>query len=372
MFSVNSTLIDDWYREKDPQYNISECGIVNVQESQWLRNIIINELDYRAFEYCNTDGVAELIDILTEIYSCNRSNVLITNGATEAIFLLLTTLTGGGNTVLYQQPYYHNLDDAISSWGGVPKHYSPCEKSFQFSPDEFNGLISEDVSLAVLNFPNNPTGCAIEDDDYRSIINFASNNKTRVIFDEVCSELHYKAESPFIERNICHLLDNCICVNSLSKAYGLSGFRVGWIIADDDTIARCSNAKEFTSLCTPPLFQRAAVSVLRKRQRILQMHRTLVINNLSRIKQLVERNNDYFRLIPPQGGACCFIELLNCDTATKFCENFYLKHGVLITPGEVFGYSTFFRLGLGVHENDFIIATSKLESFIIEYSNSIK
>ena len=354
--------LEEWYDDKKTIYDISECGMVGV-------NILKQPILISSVDYCSSRGEKTLIDQLCKIYNCQTSNVLITNGATEAIYILMRMLIDERNTeskkIIYQTPYFSSLENCVTDTNiKVCKYKLKKENRFTFVFDDLIKLIDEDVLGLLVNFPNNPTGCSLSSEGYEELFALARDNDFYVIFDETTALI---IKGTYVENNIYKNLDNCICVNSVSKSFGLPGLRIGWIIANETVIEKCQAIKETISTCSASIMQTMASKVLELRDVFWTSHREIIDRNIQyfweRSKQVgIDLSNTKIS----SDGMCCFIELPNYINSKEFSQKLYEDYKVLVTPGECFNIPHYVRVGFGVSENIFIYAINSFLSILKE------
>ena len=364
---LSKSAIDEWYENKSPKYNLSSSGIIaNEIDNAFFDRIWKNHNIYDYVnDYGDTKGSRDLISILCNKYNCKPDNILITNGASEAIYILLNMFKNHNKEILYQLPYFHNLDDIIRSLGNIPKHFELDDShNFTFLKNNFVEKITEKTICAIFNFPNNPTGSVLQNDEYADIIKIIKSYNSLAIFDEVSIDIDFKNTEGYIAKHIFNELNNVICINSMSKSFGFAGLRIGWIIAHKDIIDICKTTKEYISVSCSPLSQLLASEILLNKDNILKKNTDLVKNNLAYLLEISDSNKDYISVCVPKGGACCFVKVLKNIDVYEFCIELYKAESILVTPGSVFGYKKYFRLGLGINEIIFKTAVKRIVDYI--------
>lgn len=364
MFSRNK--LEEWYEGKKPEYDISECGMVNTID---FNNIFKFDgiKDFEAItNYGSSNGNIFLIDTLSKIYNCSGENVLVTNGASEALFIVLLALCDHHTQITCQIPYYSELEHFLHKIGCTVKYLKlRPDANFKFDFEKFKKVFNHESKLALLNFPNNPTGSELEDRDYEDIIKYSELFHKIVIFDEATA---LSSKKTYMERNICHHIDNCICINSMSKAYGIPGIRIGWIVAKKEIIKECQAIKELISICTPQLHQTIALNILRNKNIFISHNHQIVNNNICSFMNELTPSHPFFSLkYIPKNCPCCFVKIPNIIKSYDFCQKIYEDCGVLLTPGECFGIDGYIRLGLGIKTYRFNAAIDIIKDYIIKY-----
>ncbi|MCH5172499.1 MAG: pyridoxal phosphate-dependent aminotransferase [Erysipelotrichales bacterium] len=356
--------LEEWYEGKNPEYDISECGMVNTINLNQLTDFGKYQSLNILSDYGNSNGEMCLINSICNIYGCNSENVLITNGASEALFILLSVLCDGRSEITCQFPYYYPIESFFNRIECDIKWFVPeLDLQFGFDIEKFKKVFSGNSDVALLNFPNNPTGIELNDNDYANIIDYAERTKKIVIFDEVTA---LSVNKTYIERNIHYHLDNCVCINSMSKAYGIPGLRVGWIIANKTTIKRCQIIKELISICTSPVLQKISYDILKYRHYIINNNRKIVLHNINSLVRLINRYNFFLSIncIPQNCSFCLVKNHGRIIRDYEFCTKLYESYDVLITPGACFGLEGCFRIGLGINPDSFNNAINRMTAFI--------
>lgn len=357
--------LEEWYEGKISQYDISECGMVNTINLDQLSKLKELKGNNSIFDYADSKGESDLIKMICSIYSCHKENILITSGASEALFIVLLSLIEKCKKITCQSPYYNELGGFLKKVKcGIKKYELKSDSHFSFDYEQFKRVFSADSNVAILNFPNNPTGSELKDCDYIDIIRYSEDNNKIVIFDEVAS---LSINGTYMEKNIQKHLNNCICINSMSKAYGVPGLRVGWIVASKAIINECQAIKELVSICTPFLFQKIALDLLRNRDNIISNNQQIVIQNTAFLEQRFKHYNSLFTInCIPKNSMCCFVRVPNKVNDFEFCSKLYENYNVLLAPGACFGLEGYFRLGLGINQGSFERALDLMDIFINE------
>lgn len=367
---IERSKLDLWYDNKKPAFDLSSSGICPEEKHK--------DTFYKAFykssafdlckNYGDSCGYGDLISTLCQKYNCSSNNILITNGASEALYIVLRAFTNQNCDIVYQRPYYQNLDSLIFENGNHPIHYNlnPVD-NFNFNFETLKECITINTNLLILNFPNNPTGSIIQNEDSDNIINLASMNNFLVLFDEVSADINYKQSYDCKKIKPAKSLNNAIYISSMSKAFGFPGLRVGWIVSNKQFIEQCQSIKEIISVSSVLLSQYISNELLMQQDSILIKNISQIKNNLQYLQTKFDEYRDYFSLIVPHGGACCFVKILSNIDVDRFCIDLYTLKGVLVTPGSIFGYKNYIRIGLGTESEKFKIAIEILLNFISSY-----
>ncbi|MCD6420254.1 MAG: aminotransferase class I/II-fold pyridoxal phosphate-dependent enzyme, partial [Synergistetes bacterium] len=201
-----------------------------------------------------TKGSEMLRNLVASLYGNNTStdNVLMTTGAIEADFLVANVLVSPGDTVVVQFPVYQALYSTAEARGAKIKYWKmKFEDGFEPDIAELERLIDGKTKMVVLNIPNNPTGAVVNEEQLRTILRWAEEGDFYVLCDEVYHEL--ELEEGVVPPYGRSLSNRAISVGSMSKAYGLSGVRIGWVVAPEELIERMWAWKDYTSISNSPL-----------------------------------------------------------------------------------------------------------------------
>ena len=217
--------------------------------------------------------------------------------------------------------------------------------------------------IAICN-PNNPAGSILSADDLDRVANIAAKHGTWVLVDEIYhgAELDGSTTPTMWGR-----YDRVIVTNSLSKAYGLPGLRIGWILGPADTVERCWSRHDYTSIAPGALNDHLAVKALEheRRSRILERTSRLLTGNLSIALDWVE-SNDHVRSITPLGGAYLMLSYDSEINSSELAELLRTRKSMLVVPGDHFGMDGWIRVGFGDDTETLIAGLDRLDEMLEE------
>ncbi len=358
--------LEAWYTKYEftSKYNLSASGI---------KPLSINDLNVPAdfmsipLGYLPVTGSTELKEKISQIYNSSPEEILITNGAIEAIFLIQMALINPGDKVITLKPVYPALYQVAKDIGAEIIEWK-LEYEDSFKPDigRLKKLMEKyQPKLLIINFPNNPTSITINQEQTEDIILLARQNNCYLVADEIYHELSYKKTfSPVFKS----YHERGISISSLSKAYGLPGLRIGWIIAEKEIIKKCLNLRLYTTLCSNFTGEKIATIILKERNEILESNLEHAKHNFQLISPFLEKwkNDSLIDYVEPQAGVMIFIKLNNVQNTEPFCIEFEKEYSILLLPGIKYGneYKQFFRLGFGGEPNQLLYCMEKLEQFL--------
>ena len=326
-----------------------------------------NEL---SLEYTEIKGKPLLREALcVSFYSnLNKESILCTAGADEALFCTLYALCQPQDHVIVFAPLYQSILETPRLKGAEVTVLWLKEEN-QWKPD-FNEIISaikENTRCIVINFPHNPTGQVLSQEEISDLVSLCSQKGIWIVSDEV----YYGLGNPkdgFV-KPIVSLYEKGISIGVLSKAFGLPGLRMGWIATQDSQIIKkIERVKHYTSVCNASPSEILALIALKNAEKILQHNNAIVSSNMKIFDDFLRSYQKHFSWIRPQAGCIGLIKLLNNQSAESFCAKLVNEKKVLLVPGSVYDLPDHYvRIGFG--KSDFSRALLELEKFITEICN---
>ena len=333
------------------EYNLSESGVHPLTLAELFANEpeILDGIAHCELGYCQTNGSIPLRERIAALYpGATRDNVLVTNGTSEANFVTAWSLLEPDDEIIVMLPNYMQLHGLSSIWSGRVVPFKLDQRNgWRADVDSLKREVSPRTKAIAICNPNNPTGTILRDEDRQEILEAAARYGSWIIADEVYqgAERDGVTTSSFWNKGY----DRVLVTNGLSKAYGLPGLRLGWIVAPTKTSARLWSYRDYTTIAPAILSDRVAQSVLRPemRQQVLARTRRIINENYSIVAKWLDANGDLVRLDPPQAGAIALVEYDLQLGSESLAEELRQKMNVLIVPGAHFGLEGFLRLGFG-------------------------
>lgn len=261
------------------------------------------------------------------------SEILVTTGASEAIDLALRTFIEPGETVAVHQPTYISYKPGVRLAGGEPLAVpTAADNDFVLTPDALRGAGAAEADALILCYPNNPTGAVMSESELAAVAEFCVDNDINVIADEIYASLTYEGEHTSIA-TLPGMRERTIVISGFSKAYAMTGLRLGYAMGPADAIEAMNRVHQYTMLSAPTTAQHAAIEALRSCADSLEKMST-AFNRRRRfvISRFEEMGLDCFTA---KGAFYAFPACGGDDEA--FAENLLEEHGVAVVPGSVFG-----------------------------------
>lgn len=295
--------------------------------------------------YTHNTGIAELRRVVSEsllkerrLYYDPDTEILITAGAQEALYLSLQAILCPGDEVILTDPFFPPYENEIRLAGGEPVFVTVREEDgFVFDISDLEDAITEKTKAILLNSPANPTGSVIGDEVLNGIARITEEYDLYVISDEVYSSLLYDKRTYTSIAQLEGMKERTVLINSLSKSYAMTGWRIGYAAVNSATRLRMTHLQENVMACVSNPSQYAAIEALRGPQDFLeQMHkeyqsrREVLVEGLNRIPGISCRY--------PEGAFFVFANINDTGMdAEQFVWKLYEESGVLLVPGSGFG-----------------------------------
>jgi hypothetical protein len=355
--------------EHHVEINLSDSGAAPMTLEELLEGNGADELLAQRLMYTQTNGTAALRDRIASLYeNVTRENLEVTNGGAEANLLAAWTLVEPGDEVVLQLPNYMQLWGVLHAMGAniKPWRLQPDLDAGCWDPviDELEELVNPGTKLIAICNPNNPTGATLDADELDRIASIASSSGAWTLVDEIYqgAELEGPATPSMWGRH-----EKVIVTNSLSKAYGLPGLRIGWILGPEKTVEECWARHDYTTIALGALNDFLAQRALEpgRRERILQRTRTLLTGNLKIAMDWVDQH-DRLRTIRPRGGAFLMLSYEDEINSTELAERLRAEKSLLLVPGDHFGMDGWVRVGFGEDTDMLKRGLDRLDEFLHE------
>jgi aspartate/methionine/tyrosine aminotransferase len=316
--------------------------------------------------YTESQGSPSLREQISHLYrNILPEQILIHNGAEEAIFLFMNAVINPGDHIILHWPCYQSLFEVarsigceVSLWNGKP------ENQWDLDLDFLKNNIRKNTRAIIINCPHNPTGYVMSAEKWNEVNRLAEKHGLIVFSDEVYSGLEYTLESK--REAFCDINENAISLNVLSKSYGLAGLRIGWVATHNKAIqARMAEMKDYTTICSSGPSEFLAELALRQGANLQFQNRQIIQDNLELWDAFFSRYEELFSWQKPLAGPIGFPELRK-QTAQEFCSDLVEKQGVLLLPGNLYGeqFDKNFRIGFG--RKNMPEALARLEAYLKE------
>lgn len=274
-------------------------------------------------------------------------NVLITNGAKQSLFNIFYSVLNPQDEVVVIAPYWVSYTEMIKMCLGIPVIVTPQDGTFTPRFEDIERAVTSSTRAIIVNSPNNPSGAIYPPELIEKIVNMCEKKSIFMICDDIYHKLTFDRNKavPAYEftRNDIES-SHVIVVNGVAKLYGMTGFRIGWVVAPRELVRVMTNVLAQTTSCVSPLAQAAAEGALNGLQSVVEALRLHIQNNRDVVLQEMKTFNGV-RLIPPAGTFYALPDIRAFNNNSVEVSRFLLKKAMVVTvPGKEFGMEGHIRL----------------------------
>jgi aspartate/methionine/tyrosine aminotransferase len=334
------------------EFNLSESGVHPMRVAELL-DTDAERADLLQQEICYTqsNGTIELREAVARLYpGTTVDHVEVTNGGSEANFVVCWKLLEPGDEVVMMVPNYGQTLGLAKAFAGTmhdwPLVADDGARRWRPDLDRLAALVNARTKLIVLCNPNNPTGARIRASELDAIAAIAARHGSWILSDEIYRGAEVDGqETP----SIWGRYERAIVTSGLSKAYGLPGLRIGWIVAPPSFIASSWSYHDYTSIAPGALSDRLARVALApaRRTRILDRTRAIIRTNLPVMTDWLSAHGEEFDYIAPEAGAIVYVHYRLPVNSTLLVNRRREEKSVLVVPGDHFGMDGYLRIGTG-------------------------
>lgn len=342
----------------DTPWHIRDEGIYSLEKGRtfYTSNAGLKELKEEIVKY---------IQRTQEIIYDAGHEVIVTVGGSEAIDIALRAMINPGEEVLIPQPSYVSYEPCAILAGAVPVIIELKEENeFRLTAEELLNAITDKTKVLILPFPNNPTGAIMEREDLEAIAEVIREKDIFVISDEIYAELTYKNKHVSIA-SLPGMQERCVLINGFSKAYAMTGWRLGYACAPKEIMEQMLKIHQFAIMCAPTTSQYAAVEALKNGD-----------NDVAMMRESYNQRRRFLMHEFKQMGLTCFepygaFYVFPCIrefgmTSEEFANRLLKEEKVAVVPGTAFGDcgEGFLRISYAYSLENLKIALDKIKAFI--------
>ena len=359
----------------DVAAEMEDCISLGVGEpdfvTPWhIRDEGIYSLEKGHTHYTSNSGLKEL-----RVEICNYmkrrfsdDQVVVTVGGSEAIDLFIRSIVEPGDEILVCEPSFVCYKPIVSLAGGIPVVIeTKAENDFRLTPEELKSAITDRTRAVVLPFPNNPTGAVMTKEDLEGIADVLRGTDIMVLSDEIYAELTYGDKRHVSIAEIDGMYDRTVVVSGFSKAYAMTGWRLGYAVGHPALIKAMTKVHQYAIMSAPTTAQYAAIEALKNGDSDIETMRDEY--NYRRQVIVAGFNKLGLSCFEPKGAFYCFpcIKSTGMDSNT-FCENLLYSKRLAVVPGTAFGESGegFIRCSYAYSIKNINEALSRTEAFLKE------
>jgi aspartate aminotransferase len=291
-------------------------------------------------------------------------NIIISAGAKQSLYNVLFTLVNPQDEVIVLAPYWVSYPEMIKMVFGIPVIVRPEDGTFHPRMADIEQAVSSYTKAIIVNSPNNPSGVVYTREFLAEIVDFCERKKIYLIMDDIYHKLvfdnnralpAYQFTSKDLESSMI------IVVNGVSKLYGMTGFRIGWVVASRQIVEVMANVQAQTTSCTSIVLQAAAEGALTGLQSVVESLRLTMENNRNIVMQELRSFNG-IKVIKPGGTFYCLPDFRAYKHDSVQLSQFLLKKALVVTvPGKEFGMEGHIRLSYAGSVKDITTAIERIK-----------
>ncbi len=291
-------------------------------------------------------------------------NVLITNGAKQALFNIFYSILNSQDEVIIIAPYWVSYPEMIKMCLGIPIVVTPEDGTFTPCFEEIERAVTSSTRAIIINSPNNPSGAIYSPELIGKIVELCERKGIFMICDDIYHKLTFDRNvAPpaysFTKKDIEN--SHVMVVNGVAKLYGMTGFRIGWVVAPRELVKVMTNVLAQTTSCVSPIAQAAAEGALNGLQSVVEALRLQIQNNRDVVLQEMKTFNGA-RLIEPKGTFYALPDLRAFNGNSVELSRFLLKKALVVTvPGKEFGMEGHIRISFAGSVNDVTEGISRIK-----------
>lgn len=350
-------------------------------QTPWnVKQAAITALEKGKTKYTANSGLAELRKAISEnirkntgVSYCDNDEIIVTVGGSEGIDISIRTLIESGDEVLIVEPCFVCYAPIVSLCGGVPVSVQTTEETqFRLTPEMLREKITDKTKLLILPFPNNPTGAIMERSDLEAIAEVIRDTNILILTDEIYSSLTYGTKHCSIIE-IDGMKERTIYVNGFSKAYAMTGWRLGYVAGPKPIIKQMLKIHQYGIMSSPTVSQYAAIEALENcDEDIIKMRDEYDM----RRRWLVKALNDIgLTCFEPKGAFYVFPSIKSTGlTSEEFCERLVYEHNVAVVPGNAFGEcgEGYIRISYAYSLKHIMTAIDRIKEFLADLDKQKK
>jgi len=337
------------------ELNLSESGVLPLRVEELLETPDARERFLAlGLSYAESDGSRQLREHIAQFYpNCAAQNVTVTNGGSEANYVTLWALLGSEGRLACMLPNY------LQGWG-LGRAYAGGSDAFHLVRRDQGGVarwaldlesleraVSRDTTAILVCNPNNPTGAVLTESEMNAVVAAADRVGAWIVADEIYRGAEVDTDE--VTPTFWGRYDRVVITSGLSKAFGMPGLRIGWVVAPPEIIAQTWIRHDYLTLTPGLLNDRLAAIAMepKRRDAILARTRRIIRQNLPIVDRWLDARRAQFRYVRPRAGAIAFFEYLFDLDSVELNDRLRREQSVLFVPAGHFGVSNGLRIGFG-------------------------
>ena len=321
------------------RYNLANSGLLACRNE----DLVFEPADLQVNGE-NRDGYEPLLEAIAALYGVGPEQVVTAEGCSGANFLAFSALVNAGDEVLVEQPTYEPMLAALSFLGARIRRFSRrFEDGYRLDLDEIRSRLTDRVRLVVLANPHNPSSVLLSLEEVTELGRLAGRVGAFVLVDEVYRDAWFEEAPP----SHVHLGPHFLATSSLTKSYGLSGLRCGWILCAPEVADRLRRTKDLMQAADSVPSETLAAAAFRQLPRLAERSRAIMEPNLAQVRAFLAEHEEWLGCVVP-GHAMMLFPHLKKEEDSEPLHGWLRGRETSIVPGRFFDSPRHFRLGFAV------------------------
>jgi len=348
-----------------------------------IKEAAINSVKKGLTRYTTPSGIRHFKEAVSKKLSKENGleyspeQIVATSGAKHAVFNAISAVVDYGDSILVPSPYWVTYPDLIRYCGGEPVFLkSTVEDGFRLKPEQIEKAITKKTKAIIMNSPCNPTGVVYSKEELEAFAKIIVKNDLYCISDEIYEHLVYTNEPTVSIAAMPGMQERTILINGFSKAYCMTGWRIGYLAAPIDLVNVISKIQGQTTHHPSNISQYGAIAALNGTFEPVQKMRSEYAEHAYRMCEVFESIPD-IKFSRPQGAFYIFADVsayygkrnaagVQINNSTDFCKALLDEHSMVIVPGAAFGYDSCVRISFSASLPTISISMPKFKEFIEE------
>lgn len=303
--------------------------------------------EHMTFGYSVSEGNPELREAILQHYKVKDINNIIVASPGELNFITMNLLLSEKDHVVCISPCYQSLSEIVETIGSEISFWKPSQEDWTFDVEQLESLIQPNTKLLIINFPHNPTGSYLKQQELDQIVAIARKHDIYLFSDEMYHKLLCGSSTEL--KPVSDLYEKGISLWGTSKTFGLAGLRTGWLVSQDtDFLKRVVKFKDYLSICNSTPSEVLSIIAVNHIDHFLQQNVSKIERNIAIFKSFAEDHDLIKSFIPPKAGSTAFVSLNIDSTSQSFSDRLVAETGIMTVPAEMFGHrGKMIRIGFG-------------------------
>lgn len=359
------------------------AGEPDFDTPDYIKEAAISAIREGYTKYTSTSGILELKEAIVQKLkrdnnlSYDVSQIVVSNGAKQAIFNTLCAILNQGDEVIIPSPYWLSYPEMVKLAGGVPVFIDTAESNnFKITATQLEEAISDKTKAIIINSPNNPTGAVYNEDELKNIAYLAVKHNIYVISDEIYEKLIYNGKHVSIASFNEGIKNLTIIINGMSKAYSMTGWRIGYSASNPEIAKLINNIQSHTTSNPNTIAQYASVAALNQGDDTIK---AMVVEFKRRRDYMLQRINkiDGLKAIAPDGAFYIIINISNfigteidgrkINGSIDFANFLLEKAKVAVIPCLPFGNDNYIRVSYATSMNNIEEGFNRIENLLTNF-----